>query len=118
MPTADRLASPEPREPLSFRMPLVPADYLDRSPVLTQEERTGVAKLLQLPPPRYLEFDRQVRKPEPSDPTADGCAGSVPAMASKEPGGSTGLPDLSVGSRAPDEHPVLGMVTDHLDSCH
>jgi hypothetical protein len=61
MPTVDRLIAPEPTEPLSFRMPLVPADYLDRSPVLTEEERTGVAKLLQLTPPRYLEFDRQVR---------------------------------------------------------
>ncbi len=60
MPTADRLASPEPSGPFSFRMPLAPADYLDRSPVLTEEERRGIASLLQLPPPRYLEFDRQV----------------------------------------------------------
>ena len=60
MPTADRLASPEPREPFNFRMPIAPADYLDRSPVLTEEERRGIALVLQLPPPRYLEFDRQV----------------------------------------------------------
>src|SRR2546425_11602231 len=62
MPTTDRLASSEQREPCSFRMPLAPADYLDRSPVLTEEERRGITSLLQLTPPRYLEFDRQVRQ--------------------------------------------------------
>jgi hypothetical protein len=60
MPTANRLAQSEPQAPFSFRMPIVPADYLDRSPVLTEEERRGIASLLQLAPPHYLEFDRQV----------------------------------------------------------
>jgi hypothetical protein len=34
MPIADRQVSPEPSKPFSFRMPLTPADYLDRSPLL------------------------------------------------------------------------------------
>ena len=62
MPIADRQVSPEPRKPFSFRMPLAPADYLDRSPVLTDEERRGITSLLQLTPPHYLEFDRLVKQ--------------------------------------------------------
>ncbi len=62
MPIADRQVSPEPSKPFSFRMPLAPADYLDRSPVLTDEERRGITSLLQLTPPHYLEFDRLVRE--------------------------------------------------------
>ena len=59
MPPANRLAHPFPEEPCSFRMPIEPADYFDRSPVLSEEERRGIAYLLQLAPSRYLEFDRQ-----------------------------------------------------------
>ena len=62
MPIADRQGSPEPSKPFSFRMPLAPADYLDRSPLLTDEERRGITSLLQLTPPHYLEFDRLVRQ--------------------------------------------------------
>jgi hypothetical protein len=62
MPIADRQVSPEPRKPFSFRMPLAPADYLDRSPLLTDEERRGITSLLQLTPPHYLEFDRLVKQ--------------------------------------------------------
>ena len=62
MPIADRLVSPEPRKPFSFRLPLATADYLDRSPMLTDEERRGIASLLQLTPPHYLEFDRLVKQ--------------------------------------------------------
>jgi len=62
MPIADRQVSPEPSKPFSFRMPLAPADYLDRSPLLTDEERRGITSLLQLTPPHYLEFDRLVRQ--------------------------------------------------------
>jgi integrase len=43
-------------------MPLAPADYLDRSPKLTEQERGDIASLLQLTPPHYLEFDRLVRQ--------------------------------------------------------
>ncbi len=44
-----------------FACPLRHLDYLDRSPVLTEEERRGLAYLLQLAPSRYLEFERQAR---------------------------------------------------------
>src|SRR5579883_3072744 len=62
MATADRLVFPEPSKHISFRMPLAPADYLDRSPALTKQERWGITSLLQLTPPHYLEFDRLVRQ--------------------------------------------------------
>ncbi|HEY7418704.1 MAG TPA: hypothetical protein VH593_26230, partial [Ktedonobacteraceae bacterium] len=54
--------SPEPNKPFSLRMPLAPADYLDRSPLLTEQERRDITSLLQLTPPHYLEFDRLVRQ--------------------------------------------------------
>jgi hypothetical protein len=60
MSTANRLLSPEPSKPFSFRMPLAPADYLDRSLMLTEQERRAITALLQLTPPHYLEFDRLV----------------------------------------------------------
>ena len=62
MSTTDRLVSPEPGKLKGFRMPLAPADYLDRSPVLTEEERRGITSVLQLTPAHYLEFDRLARQ--------------------------------------------------------
>jgi hypothetical protein len=49
MPITDRQVSPEPRKPFSFRMPLAPTDYLDRSPLLTDEERRGRKRRLTSP---------------------------------------------------------------------
>ncbi len=61
MPTANRLAQTFSEEPFRFRMPIEPSDYLDRSPILSEEERRGIVYLLQLAPSRYLEFERQAR---------------------------------------------------------
>ena len=47
MPTANRLAQTFSEEPFRFRMPIEPSDYLDRSPLLSEEERRGIAYLLQ-----------------------------------------------------------------------
>src|SRR5437899_1945883 len=44
-----------------FACPLRHLDYLDRSPLLSEEERRGIVYLLQLAPSRYLEFERQAR---------------------------------------------------------
>jgi integrase len=59
MSTVNRLAQTYQEEAFPFRMPIEPADYPDRTPALTEEERKGIADLLSLPSARYLEFERQ-----------------------------------------------------------
>lgn len=43
-----------------FRMPIVPSDYPDRDPVLSEEERKGIAFLLTRSSGQYRAFEQQV----------------------------------------------------------
>ena len=118
MPTPNSLAQTFQEEPFPFCMPIEPSDYPDRTPALTEEERKGIAYLLPLPSARYLEFERQARVlSRVTQPRMDVLA----LFQQRRPqrlGVPAPVPEISPGSGAPDEHPVLGMVKHHLGVGH
>jgi hypothetical protein len=62
MPTANTLALPTQEDLPTFRMPIEPSNYPDRSHILTEEERKSVEYLLTLSSGQYREFERQVEQ--------------------------------------------------------
>ncbi len=60
MTTANALVLAYQEASPTFRMPIVPSDYLDRDPALSEEERKGIAFLLTLSSGQYRAFEQQV----------------------------------------------------------
>jgi integrase len=62
MPTTNASLLATQDNALTFRMPIVPADYPDRSPVLSQAERRQIEELLTLSPRHFRAFEQQAAR--------------------------------------------------------
>src|SRR5712691_3889558 len=62
MPRANSLMLANPEKVPTFRMPIEPSTYPDRSPVLSEEERQGIEYLLTLSPRHFRAFERQAAR--------------------------------------------------------
>ena len=62
MPTASASILEHPEQVLAFRMPIEPADYPDRSPALSEEERQEIASLLTLSPRYFHAFEQRAER--------------------------------------------------------